>query len=81
MAELVDALDSKSSSSECGFESHSRYFRVIFEEDFGGCFWGVGDFAGDFAVCLGDFAGWSDWFVPEVMDGGVIFLPGDEDYD
>ena len=25
LAELVDALDSKSSSSECGFESHSRY--------------------------------------------------------
>ncbi len=26
LAELVDALDSKSSSNECGFESHSRYF-------------------------------------------------------
>jgi hypothetical protein len=25
LAELVDALDSKSSSNECGFESHSRY--------------------------------------------------------
>lgn len=25
LAELVDALDSKSSSKECGFESHSRY--------------------------------------------------------
>ncbi len=24
LAELVDALDSKSSSKECGFESHSR---------------------------------------------------------
>ena len=28
LAELVDALDSKSSSNECGFESHSRYFLV-----------------------------------------------------
>ncbi len=26
LAELVDALDSKSSSNECGFESHDRYF-------------------------------------------------------
>ena len=25
LAELVDALDSKSSSNECGFESHDRY--------------------------------------------------------
>ncbi len=25
---MVDALDSKSSSSECGFESHSRYFLI-----------------------------------------------------
>ena len=25
LAELVDALDSKSSSTECGFESHSWY--------------------------------------------------------
>ncbi len=25
---MVDALDSKSSSNECGFESHSRYFIV-----------------------------------------------------
>jgi DUF1009 family protein len=29
LAELVDALDSKSSSNECGFESHSRYFSLI----------------------------------------------------
>ena len=28
LAELVDALDSKSSSNECGFESHSRYFSM-----------------------------------------------------
>ncbi len=28
LAELVDALDSKSSSNECGFESHSRYFSL-----------------------------------------------------
>jgi hypothetical protein len=28
LAELVDALDSKSSSNECGFESHSRYFTI-----------------------------------------------------
>ena len=26
LAELVDALDSKSSTNVCGFESHSRYF-------------------------------------------------------
>jgi hypothetical protein len=29
LAELVDALDSKSSSNECGFESHSRYFSSL----------------------------------------------------
>jgi len=29
LAELVDALDSKSSSNECGFESHSRYFHHV----------------------------------------------------
>jgi DUF1009 family protein len=29
LAELVDALDSKSSSNECGFESHSRYFYLL----------------------------------------------------
>ncbi len=30
LAELVDALDSKSSSNECGFESHSRYSGGMF---------------------------------------------------
>ena len=29
MAELVDALDSNSSSSECGFESHFRYKKSL----------------------------------------------------
>ena len=31
MAELVDALDSKSSSSECGFDSHLEYLKALTE--------------------------------------------------
>jgi len=34
LAELVDALDSKSSSNECGFESHSRYHSYFFKSGF-----------------------------------------------
>ena len=31
MAELVDALDSKSSSSECGFDSRLEYSKALTE--------------------------------------------------